>query len=71
MIKGILPKYFESEWSFAKFRIPKGDNSQYQTCAFNKEGTCLIVISSEGTYYLASIPKTKGNCKIIDKKSLI
>lgn len=53
LIKGILPKYFESEWSYAKFKVPKDDNSLHQTCAFNKDGTCLIVISSEGTYYLA------------------
>jgi WD40 repeat protein len=70
-ISGILPKYFDSEWSYGRFKIPNDDNSLHQTCAFNPEGTHLIVVSSEGTYYLAEIPKSKGNCKIIEKKSLI
>ena len=35
--------------------MPSSDNSQRQTCAFNQEGTHLIVISSEGNYYLAEI----------------
>jgi len=52
-IKGILPKYFDSEWSYGRFKVPNDDNSLHQTCAFNKEGTHLIVVSSEGTYYLA------------------
>ena len=70
-IKGILPRYFDSEWSYGRFKVPNDDNSTHQTCAFDKSGKHLIVISSEGTYYLAQIPKAKGNCKIIDKKSLL
>lgn len=68
-IKGIS-KYFDSEWSFARFKIPGEDSSGRYTCAFNSDGTHIIVVSSEGNYYLAQIPKTKGNCKIVDKKSL-
>jgi len=52
-IKGILPKYFDSEWSYGRFKVPNDDNSEYQTCGFSKDGTHLIVISSEGKYYLA------------------
>lgn len=69
-IKGIFPKYFDSEWSFARFKIPGDDNSGKYTCAFNSDGTHIIVVSSEGNYYLAQIPKTRGNCKIVDKKLL-
>ena len=62
-ISGILPKYFDSEWSYGRFKIPNSDNSLHSTCAFNSEGTHLIVVSSSGNYYLAEIPKSKGNCK--------
>ena len=52
-IKGILPKYFDSEWSFARFKLPSDDNSLRSTCAFSSDGTHIIVVSSEGVYYLA------------------
>ena len=51
---GGLANYFDSEWSFAKFKVPNEDNSLFQTtCGFNLEGTHLIVITSAGNYYLA------------------
>ena len=34
-ISGILPKYFDSEWSFGRFKVPNADNSLHSTCAFN------------------------------------
>jgi WD40 repeat protein len=33
-LKGIST-YFDSEWSFAKFKIPNDDNSDNHTCAFS------------------------------------
>ena len=35
-MKGILPKYFDSSWSYARFRIPTELADQRWTCAFNK-----------------------------------
>jgi WD40 repeat protein len=69
-MSGIVP-FFNSEWSYGKFKIPSDDNSLHQTCAFDKDGNHLIVVSSQGTYYLAEIPKTKGNCKLLEKRNLI
>jgi len=69
-MSGIVP-FFSSEWSFGRFKTPNEDNSTHQTCAFDKEGNHLIVVSSQGTYYLAEIPKSKGNCKIVDQKNLL
>jgi len=45
-ISGLLPKYFDSEWSYGRFKVPNDDNSLHQTCAFDKDGTHLIVVSS-------------------------
>lgn len=37
IIKGILPKYFDSEWSFAKFIVPNEDKDAKYTCAFGPD----------------------------------
>lgn len=52
-LKGVLPKYFDSEWSYARFKVPNDDSSQFQTCAFSQDSTHLVVVNSEGVYYLA------------------
>jgi len=60
-------KYFDSEWSFAKFRV----TDSRTICAFTKEEN-LVVISADGTYYLARLDtKNGGECKKIEEKKFI
>ena len=62
-----ISKYFDSEWSFAKFRV----TDSRTLCTFDKDEN-LIVISAEGTYYWASIDHEHGgDCrKLVEKKIL-
>ena len=46
-MKGMLPKYFSSEWSFAQFRIP----ATRTICAFGTEPNTLIIIGADGSFY--------------------
>jgi len=60
-------KYFDSEWSFAKFRI----TDSRTICAFTKENN-LVVISADGAYYLARLDsKNGGECKKIEEKNFV
>ena len=60
-------KYFDSEWSFAKFRV----TDSRTICAFTKDEN-LVVISSDGTYYLARLDtKNGGECKKIEEKKCV
>lgn len=56
-MKGILPSYFDSEWSYAQFRIV--DSRAICAIKDNK----VVVISEEGNYYMAEIDKNGGECK--------
>ena len=56
-MKKLLPKYFDSEWSFAQFRI----KDSRALCAFADDGL-LIAVSTDGNYYLAEIQKDGGEC---------
>lgn len=63
---GILPQYFNSEWSFAQFRIV--DSKSICVIRDNK----IIAISEEGNYYLADIDvKNGGECKKILQRHLL
>ena len=60
-------KYFDSEWSFAKFRV----TDSRTICAFTKDEN-LVVVSADGTYYLARLDtKNGGECKKIEEKKFI
>jgi len=58
-MKGILPKYFSSEWSFAQFRVPEGKT----ITAFGPEPNTIIVISAGGSFYKCFFdPRKGGEC---------
>lgn len=60
ILGGVLPRYFNSEWSFAQFRVV--DSGAICAIKDNK----IIVISRDGFYYLAEIDvKNGGECKRI------
>ena len=63
---GMGKNYFNSEWSFAQFKI----NSTKSICTFGQDNT-IIVVSNEGKYYKASFdPKTGGECKKLEEKNI-
>lgn len=58
-MKRILPKYFDSEWSFSQFRVP----DVRTVCAFGPTPGTLVVVSQNGIYYLATFdPEISGDC---------
>jgi len=65
-IFGMGKKYFNSEWSFAQFKV----NSNKSICTFGKDHS-IIVVSNDGKYYLASFdPKVGGECKKLQENSI-
>ena len=55
-MKGILPRYFSSEWSFAQYRLPE----RQTVCAFGVEMNSLVAIQSDGTFYKAKFDPVSG-----------
>lgn len=64
-MKGILPSYFDSEWSFGQFRLA----DSHAICAIKENK--IIAISQDGNYYLAEIDKNGGECKKILQRNLL
>ena len=59
-MKVVLPTYFDSEWSFAQFRLL----DQHAICCIKDK--YIISITKDGNYYLAEIDtKNGGECKKI------
>mmetsp|Transcript_47347 Transcript_47347/g.34642 ORF Transcript_47347/g.34642 Transcript_47347/m.34642 type:complete len:86 (+) Transcript_47347:1-258(+) len=65
-MKKLLPKYFDGEWSYAQFRI----QDSKALCAFTDDAKTLIVVTTDGNFYMASIPPKGGDCVQLDKRSL-
>lgn len=55
-MKGVLPKYFSSEWSFAQFHVPEVAPF---LAAFGSHNT-VIVIGMDGSFYRCSFDPVNG-----------
>ncbi|KAH7279977.1 hypothetical protein KP509_37G046000 [Ceratopteris richardii] len=56
-MKGVLPKYFSSEWSFAQFKLPEEMRS---IVAFAHEKHILYILSSDGSFYKCAFDPMRG-----------
>lgn len=55
-MKGVLPKYFSSEWSFAQFHLP--ESIQF-IAAFGSQNT-VIIVGMDGSFYRCSFDPVNG-----------
>lgn len=62
-MKGLLPKYFSSEWSFAQFRVPEVKT----IVAFGGEKNSIIVVGADGTFYKAMFDPEKPGAECIQE----
>ncbi|KAJ4955521.1 hypothetical protein NE237_012304 [Protea cynaroides] len=56
-IKGVLPKYFSSEWSVAQFRLH--EDSQY-IVAFGHQKNTVIILGMDGSFYRCQFDPVSG-----------
>lgn len=57
-MKPLLPNYFSSQWSFAKFTIPSSIDCHYKV-GFVKNN-CIMVITNKGEYFRFLFDPEKG-----------
>ncbi|CAK9168754.1 unnamed protein product [Ilex paraguariensis] len=55
-MKGVLPKYFSSEWSFAQFHLP--EHTQF-IAAFGSQNN-VIIVGMDGSFYGCSFDPVNG-----------
>ncbi|KAJ4835532.1 Autophagy- protein 18a [Turnera subulata] len=55
--KGVLPKYFSSEWSVAQFRLLEG--SQY-IVAFGHQKNTVVILGLDGSFYRCQFDPVNG-----------
>ncbi|KAJ6876754.1 autophagy-related protein 18a-like isoform X1 [Populus alba x Populus x berolinensis] len=57
IFKGVLPKYFSSEWSVAQFRLPEG--LQYFV-GFGQQKNTIVIIGMDGSFYRCEFDPVAG-----------
>ncbi|CAL9237316.1 unnamed protein product [Arabidopsis halleri] len=57
LLRGVLPKYFSSEWSVAQFRLVEG--SQY-IVAFGHEKNTVVILGMDGSFYKCQFDPVHG-----------
>ncbi|CAK9230087.1 unnamed protein product, partial [Sphagnum troendelagicum] len=56
-MKGVLPKYFSSEWSFAQFRIPEDSRAMV---AFGPQKHTVLIACANGSFYRCAFDPVQG-----------
>ena len=65
-LKVFFPRYFNSEWSFAQFRI----QDMHSLCSIRDN--YVVAISKDGNYYMAEIDEREGGeCKMIKHRLIV
>ncbi|MCO5555410.1 hypothetical protein L7F22_008956 [Adiantum nelumboides] len=62
-LKGVLPKYFRSEWSYAQFKLPEEMKS---VVAFGQESQRVCVLGTNGSLYKFSFDSEHGDMKLLE-----
>ncbi|EOA24065.1 hypothetical protein CARUB_v10017285mg [Capsella rubella] len=57
LFKGVLPKYFSSEWSVAQFRLVEG--TQY-IAAFGHQKNTVVILGMDGSFYRCQFDPVNG-----------
>ncbi|KAI5059135.1 hypothetical protein GOP47_0025454 [Adiantum capillus-veneris] len=56
-MKGVLPKYFSSEWSFAQFRLPEDVRT---LVAFGTDANAVTIVGLDGSFYRCTFDPING-----------
>lgn len=64
-MKGVLPEYFSSEWSFAQFKFNEDSEAIHTAWAFT-DNNSLVLVSKKGDYYLLEVDRDE---KTVTKKA--
>ena len=67
-VKKLLPKYFDSEWSFSKFSLPE----THAICGFGETAGTVVAVSLQGSFYSASFdPRAGGEGQVVSSHSFL
>lgn len=56
-MKGVLPKYFSSEWSFAQYRLPEDVRT---LVAFGSDKSTVVIVGLDGSFYRCAFDPVCG-----------
>ena len=65
-LKKIIPA-FSSDRAYASLRVPEPRS----ICAFSEDSKSIVVVTQEGNYYDAPIPKTPGQINDFEQRNLL
>ncbi|XP_062144952.1 autophagy-related protein 18a-like [Alnus glutinosa] len=57
IVRGVLPKYFSSEWSVAQFRLPEGSHC---IVAFGHQKNTVAILGMDGSFYRCEFDPANG-----------